>query len=140
VRGSAAAARSATRGFPHLVIGPRCGTAEAGGRCPAAGQGGGDREGEQGDRSADPQGPLGYSRYRAQGGDWGSGISRELGIIAPQHVIGAHLNTLSPHVSGEAPELDAQDRERVERPRRFRLTGSGYGVVQSTRPRRWATG
>jgi epoxide hydrolase len=77
---------------------------------------------------------LGYQRYGAQGGDWGSGISRELGVIVPEHVIGVHLNTLSPYVSGEAPELDAQDRERVERLRRFRLTGSGYGAIQSTRP------
>jgi epoxide hydrolase len=77
---------------------------------------------------------LGYSRYGAQGGDWGSGISRELGIIVPEHVIGVHLNMLSPYVSGEAPELDAQDRERVERLQRFRLTGSGYGAIQSTRP------
>jgi epoxide hydrolase len=77
---------------------------------------------------------LGYSRYGAQGGDWGSGISRELGAIVPEHVIGVHLSTLSPHVSGEPPELDAQDRERVERLRRFRLTGSGYGAVQATRP------
>jgi epoxide hydrolase len=77
---------------------------------------------------------LGYSRYGAQGGDWGSGISRELGVIVPEHVIGVHLNMLSPYVSGEAPELDAQDRERVERLQRFRLTGSGYGAIQSTRP------
>src|SRR5215467_1471814 len=26
---------------------------------------------------------LGYHRYGAQGGDWGSGISRELGLVAP---------------------------------------------------------
>lgn len=77
---------------------------------------------------------LGYSRYGAQGGDWGSGISRELGVIVPEHVIGVHLNTLSPYVSGEPPELDARDRERVERLRRFRRTGSGYGAIQSTRP------
>src|SRR5262252_5216045 len=40
-------------------------------------------------------GRLGYSRYGAQGGDWGSAISRELGVIVPEHVIGVHLNTLS---------------------------------------------
>jgi epoxide hydrolase len=39
---------------------------------------------------------LGYDRYGAQGGDWGSGISRELGIIAGEHVIGVHLNMLFP--------------------------------------------
>jgi epoxide hydrolase len=80
-------------------------------------------------------GRLGYQRYGAQGGDWGSGISRELGVIVPEHVIGVHLNTLSPYVSGELPaDLSAADRERVERLRRFRLTGSGYSAIQVTRP------
>jgi pimeloyl-ACP methyl ester carboxylesterase len=77
---------------------------------------------------------LGYQRYGAQGGDWGSGISRELGILFPEHLIGVHLNMLSPHFSGDLAELDPQDRERVERLRRFRQTGSGYGAIQSTRP------
>jgi epoxide hydrolase len=79
-------------------------------------------------------GRLGYERYGAQGGDWGSQISRELGVIAPERVIGVHLNTLS-YASGDLPaDLDDQDRERVERLRRFRLTHSGYGAIQATQP------
>ncbi len=77
---------------------------------------------------------LGYERYGAQGGDWGSGISRELGILFPEQLIGVHLNTLSPYFSGDLDELDAQDRARVERLRQFRRTGSGYGAIQATRP------
>ena len=77
---------------------------------------------------------LGYQRYGAQGGDWGSGISRELGVLFPEQLIGVHLNTLSPYFSGDLDELDLQDRERVERLRRFRQTGSGYGAIQATRP------
>jgi len=77
---------------------------------------------------------LGYERYGAQGGDWGSSISRELGVLFGEHLIGVHLNMLSPYVSGEVPDLDDRDRERVERLRRFRQTGSGYGAIQSTRP------
>ena len=77
---------------------------------------------------------LGYRRYGAQGGDWGSGISRELGVLFPEQLIGVHLNTLSPYFSGDLDELDLQDRERVERLRRFRRTGSGYGAIQATRP------
>src|ERR1700730_7161950 len=37
---------------------------------------------------------LGYRRYGAQGGDWGSSISRELGLIVPEHLVGVHLNML----------------------------------------------
>ena len=79
-------------------------------------------------------GRLGYPRYGAQGGDWGSAISRALGVQFPGNLIGVHLNMLSPSVSGDLPELDDRDRERVERLRRFRQTGSGYGAIQSTRP------
>jgi pimeloyl-ACP methyl ester carboxylesterase len=79
---------------------------------------------------------LGYERYGAQGGDWGSQTSRELGVLVPDHVVGVHLNTLPPYAArGSDPDdLDDRDRERVERLRRFRLTGSGYGAVQATRP------
>jgi hypothetical protein len=37
---------------------------------------------------------LGYDLYGAQGGDWGSAISRTLGEIDPEHVCGIHLNYL----------------------------------------------
>jgi pimeloyl-ACP methyl ester carboxylesterase len=79
---------------------------------------------------------LGYQRYGAQGGDWGSSISRELGMLEPSRVVGVHLNMLSPYVAAgsEPADLDDRDRERVERLRRFRLTGSGYGAIQATRP------
>jgi microsomal epoxide hydrolase len=78
---------------------------------------------------------LGYDRYGAQGGDWGSAISRELGVIVPERMIGVHLNMLSPYVSGDLPaDLSDSDRARVERLRRFRLAGSGYSAIQSTRP------
>jgi microsomal epoxide hydrolase len=80
-------------------------------------------------------GRLGYQRYGAQGGDWGSAISRELGVIVPEQMIGVHLNMLSPYVSGDLPaDLSDSDRARVERLRRFRLAGSGYSAIQSTRP------
>ncbi len=35
---------------------------------------------------------LGYSRYGAQGGDWGSQVTTALGVQQPEHLIGIHLN------------------------------------------------
>ena len=77
---------------------------------------------------------LGYQRYGAQGGDWGSSISRELGLAAPEHVIGVHLNMLVPHVRDTPDDLTEQERSRLEALRRFQSTGSGYFALQSTRP------
>ncbi|MFC8667387.1 epoxide hydrolase family protein [Streptomyces sp. NPDC057199] len=87
---------------------------------------------------------LGYPRFGAQGGDWGAGISRELGRAFPDRVIGVHLNLLpGAHASAEpTPEelaaLSPREREntlaswrRNEEWTRERL---GYAVLQMTRP------
>jgi pimeloyl-ACP methyl ester carboxylesterase len=35
---------------------------------------------------------LGYEKYVAQGGDWGSSISRVLGLMYPENCVGVHVN------------------------------------------------
>src|SRR5690349_4750326 len=37
---------------------------------------------------------LGYQRFGAHGGDWGSGVARSLGALAPDRVTGVHVNYL----------------------------------------------
>jgi pimeloyl-ACP methyl ester carboxylesterase len=83
---------------------------------------------------------LGYQRYGAQGGDWGSAISRELGLIAPGRLIGVHLNMLFTPVTPDDDDLTDDERERLDRLRSFRITGSGYAAIQSTRPQTLAYG
>ena len=79
-------------------------------------------------------GRLGYERYGAQGGDWGSAISRELGLVVPEHLMGVHLNMLFPQVRDEPTDLTDQEKERLAALRRFRSEGSGYFTLQATRP------
>jgi pimeloyl-ACP methyl ester carboxylesterase len=87
---------------------------------------------------------LGYERFGAQGGDWGAAVSRELGRAHPDRVAGVHL-TLLPGAQAvhepTAEELDAlapQERERAlaswRRWRDWSREGTGYAVLQSTRP------
>jgi microsomal epoxide hydrolase len=83
---------------------------------------------------------LGYDRYGAQGGDWGSAISRQLGVTAPRQVIGVHLNMLSTRVPDDPGELTETDTRRLQIARRFRTEGSGYSAIQSTRPQTLAYG
>jgi epoxide hydrolase len=84
---------------------------------------------------------LGYRRYGAQGGDWGSAISRELGLIVPEHLIGVHLNMLfTPVIPDADADLTDEEKARLERLRSFRATGSGYAAIQSTRPQTLAYG
>ncbi|WP_053849637.1 epoxide hydrolase family protein [Streptomyces sp. NRRL B-24085] len=87
---------------------------------------------------------LGYERFGAQGGDWGSAISRELGRAHPGRVIGVHLNLLPGAQATEEPTeeelaaLGPGERERaLESWRRWSAwsrEGTGYAVLHSTRP------
>ncbi|MEU9896206.1 epoxide hydrolase family protein [Streptomyces phaeochromogenes] len=87
---------------------------------------------------------LGYRRFGAQGGDWGAGISRELGRAFPDRVIGVHLNLLpGAHASAEpTPEelaaLSPREREKTfaswRRNEEWTRERLGYATVQMTRP------
>jgi pimeloyl-ACP methyl ester carboxylesterase len=87
---------------------------------------------------------LGYARYGAQGGDWGAGISRELGLLAPERVIGVHLNMLLTFPSGDPAELAAlpeTERERLTSSLdRYNNEFAGYMRIQATRPQTLAYG
>jgi epoxide hydrolase len=80
---------------------------------------------------------LGYNRYGAQGGDWGSVISRELGLLDPDAMIGLHLNMLGTAPSGDPAEmalLTETEKAHLEAAGRFMRQGSGYLMIQSSRP------
>ena len=79
---------------------------------------------------------LGYERFGSQGGDWGSSISRQIGLANPELVIGVHLNTLAAPPSGDPKDMESlTDREKgyLEQANRFRQQGSGYFMIQSSR-------
>ncbi len=81
---------------------------------------------------------LGYHRYGAQGGDFGSIVSPELGRIDPEHVIGVHVNALAnastPIGPGELDTLCEADREQAKQNQAWWYGHSGYATQMSTRP------
>jgi microsomal epoxide hydrolase len=84
---------------------------------------------------------LGYDRYGAHGGDWGSSVCRELALVNAEHVVGIHVTMqLAAPVPADANDLDENDRRRLERLERFRREQQGYGAIQSTRPQTLAYG
>ena len=86
---------------------------------------------------------LGYDRYGAQGGDWGSVISRELGVMDTAHVVGVHLNMLyapAPRDPAELGELTEAEKARLGLAAKFRAQGRGYSMIQATRPQTLAYG
>ena len=79
---------------------------------------------------------LGYERYGAHGGDWGSPITMHLGARSPEHVAGIHLTmpVIPPAVFGELGELTEDELAVLARFAEYRKSGSGYSKQQSTRP------
>jgi epoxide hydrolase len=80
-------------------------------------------------------GGLGYSRYGAQGGDWGSQVSTALAVQHPDHLIGIHLNMVFAFPDrATAGELTEREREALAALDYHRKWGWGYAIQQSTRP------
>jgi epoxide hydrolase len=81
---------------------------------------------------------LGYERYVVQGGDFGSLISPEVARVAPERVIGVHVNALVTAVDWTAPDptagLAEDDVARVRAGAAEWAARSGYATIQSTRP------
>jgi hypothetical protein len=57
---------------------------------------------------------LGYSRYGAQGGDWGAMVSSQIGLVDSSRVVGIHLNmVIAPAPRDGDPMAGLTDRERA---------------------------
>ena len=78
---------------------------------------------------------LGYTKYLAQGGDWGAAITASIGAQDPEHCIGLHTNMPVVAPSGELLENLTTLEEDARRARQFyQAWDSGYSNQQSTRP------
>jgi pimeloyl-ACP methyl ester carboxylesterase len=87
---------------------------------------------------------LGYSRYVAQGGDWGNAITEQLALQSPPGLVGFHTNmpaTVPADIeaalqSGAAPPatLDADERKAWDQLKFFYGNGLGYAIEMSKRP------
>ncbi|KXK58589.1 epoxide hydrolase [Micromonospora rosaria] len=81
---------------------------------------------------------LGYDRFGAQGGDFGSIVAPELGRIAPDRVLGVHVDALSnaavPTDPSDLDRLSPAERTRAQEQEYAWMERSGYATQMSTRP------
>ena len=78
---------------------------------------------------------LGYEQYVAQGGDWGSMVTNQIGIRDTDHCIGIHLNM--PVVAPDPEtlsDLTPFEQGALAAAQHYQKTDSGYSKQQSTRP------
>jgi pimeloyl-ACP methyl ester carboxylesterase len=79
---------------------------------------------------------LGYARYGAHGGDAGALVGRELGILAPDGLVGTHLLQIFAFptgAEGEMEKLSPFEMEGMANLASFEKYG-GYQAIQSKRP------
>ncbi len=87
---------------------------------------------------------LGYTRYVAQGGDWGNAVTEQTALLKPEGLLGIHTNmpaTVPPDVSkalasgGPKPAGLAPDEDKAfDILRHFFATGTGYAGEMGNRP------
>jgi pimeloyl-ACP methyl ester carboxylesterase len=87
---------------------------------------------------------LGYTRYVAQGGDWGAGIVQAMGRQAPKGLLGIHTNLpatvpndVAPALAGgpTPPGLSEQERAVIDTLRKFGQSGEmAYVSMMGARP------
>ncbi|MBI2205564.1 MAG: alpha/beta fold hydrolase [Candidatus Rokubacteria bacterium] len=77
---------------------------------------------------------LGYERYGAQGGDWGSVITARLGFRQPARVAGIHLNMTFVRPDRAQKEWSDAERAYLADAKRFTSEETGYQRIQGTKP------
>jgi pimeloyl-ACP methyl ester carboxylesterase len=87
---------------------------------------------------------LGYTRFAAQGGDWGDSVTEQMALQAPPELIGIHVNmpaTVPPDIAkalqlgAAAPSgLSADERQAFDQLDYFNKHGLGYALEMANRP------
>jgi pimeloyl-ACP methyl ester carboxylesterase len=77
---------------------------------------------------------LGYTRYVAQGGDVGAGVTDTMSRQEPAGLVGVHTNLLVPALGGPMPTNTDEERAAAAQLDLFRQSGNGYFVEMATRP------
>ena len=78
---------------------------------------------------------LGYKRYAAQGGDWGSMVTTCIGIQDASNCIGIHLNMpIAMPDPATMNDLTESEKSAIAGMQHYNDWDSGYSKQQSTRP------
>jgi pimeloyl-ACP methyl ester carboxylesterase len=85
---------------------------------------------------------LGYTRFAAHGGDWGSGITEQLARQSASQLVGIHLTDIPyGHLFSLRPDnLSDAEKKYVKAGKAWQMTEGAYAMIQSTKPQTLAFG
>jgi epoxide hydrolase len=83
---------------------------------------------------------LGYTRYGAQGGDWGAQVATKIGALDPEHCAAIHLNMPIAERPADPGELTDEERADLAAMAHFQREESGYAIEQGTKPQTLGVG
>ncbi len=84
---------------------------------------------------------LGYSRFGAHGGDWGSTVTEHLARSHSGSVVGIHLTDVPFWHTFQAPkDLEPEERKYLEEIQQWQREKGAYAMIQGSRPRTAAAG
>jgi pimeloyl-ACP methyl ester carboxylesterase len=83
---------------------------------------------------------LGYTRWVAQGGDWGALVTQAIGALAPEGLAGIHINMLVAPFPASIADPTPREQAALASLQAYSSDGNGYARQQGTRPQTLAYG
>ncbi|WP_433366867.1 epoxide hydrolase family protein [Actinoplanes sp. CA-142083] len=77
---------------------------------------------------------LGYERYGAAGNDWGSTISPQIAVVAPEAVVGVHVTQLWTETDEPIDDPTPEEQAALDNHAWLAENMNAYGIVQMQQP------